>query len=123
MKSDPERGFYCLDWEEENPFVIYGSETDGNYQRVELFLLPCSMVGSDLNQVEREPNSPNCNPNLEDQINYVGQSNLLVLVNKEKFNPRGFGDETIERFSSIFNAQFDEFKPSWMTIDVVKADV
>ena len=81
------------------------------------------MVGSELSQAEREPNSPNCNPNLADQINYVGQSNMLILANKEKFMPEGFKDETIERYSTIFNAQFDEFKPSWMTIDVVKADV
>ena len=81
------------------------------------------MVGSDQSTAKREPNSPNCNPNLEDQISYVGQSNMLILVNKEKFMPEGFDDESIERYSTILAAQFDEFKPSWMTIDVVKADV
>ena len=35
IKADPDRGFYCLDWDESEPFEIYGNENDDNYQRLE----------------------------------------------------------------------------------------
>jgi len=88
-----------------------------------MLFVPCNLVGSDLSSAERPPIDPNCNPNLADQIEYVGQSIIKVLVNSAKFMPEGYGDESIFRYSTILNTQFDEHKPSWTTIDVVKADL
>ena len=46
---------------------------------------------------------PECIPSLEEQIEYVGQSHWLLLVNEERVNPEGFNEEAIERFSIIYN--------------------
>ena len=73
IRSDPDRDFYCIDWDDENPFVIYGTETQANNQRLEMILLPCNMVKSDIgpwNQTVSEI----CNTNLAEQINYIGTS-------------------------------------------------
>ena len=31
IRDDPERGFFCLDWEESNPFEVYGGENQDNH--------------------------------------------------------------------------------------------
>ena len=31
IRSDPERGFYCLDWDEKDPIEIYGHENQDNH--------------------------------------------------------------------------------------------
>ena len=36
IKSDSNRGFFCFDWEEDNPFEIYGTDQDAEYQRLEM---------------------------------------------------------------------------------------
>ena len=46
IKSDPSRDFLCLDWDEEEPFVIYGTQTVDNYSRLEMILLPCNAANS-----------------------------------------------------------------------------
>ena len=43
--------------------------------------------------------SPECVGELEEQIKYMGPSHALVYMNQERFNPIGYGDETIERYS------------------------
>ena len=95
MKSDPNRGFFCFDWEEDNPLVIYGTETADDYHILEMAFLPCNMLGSDLGKREGEKASETCNESLEEQIKYVGQSQIQILVNKERFMPEEFGDDTV----------------------------
>ena len=95
MKSDPNRGFFCFDWEEDNPLVIYGTETADDYDVLEMAFLPCNMLGSDLGKREGEFVSESCNESLEEQIKYVGQSHIQILVNKERFMPEEFGDDSV----------------------------
>ena len=38
MKNDLNRDFYCFDWDEENPFVIYGVYGDDEFERIEMML-------------------------------------------------------------------------------------
>ena len=123
IKSDPNRDFFCFDWEDENPFEIYGSEVEDSYQRVEMLLLPCNQLGSELGKREGETISEKCNTSLEEQIKYIGQSQIQVLVNKERFMPLNYGDETVQRYSTIINTQFDANKPSWATLEVVKTEI
>ena len=86
IKSDPSRDFLCLDWDEEEPFVIYGTQTVDNYSRLEMILLPCNAANSGFgNKLEVDEH---CEASLEEQIKYVGQSQVQMLVNKERFMPQ-----------------------------------
>ena len=76
-----------------------------------MLLLPCNIASSGFGSyfdIDEQ-----CEVNLEDQINYIGQSQVQMLVNKERFMPQQYGEETVERFSTIIGTQFDETKPSW----------
>lgn len=44
INTDPKRGFYCVDWDENDPLVINGNENELNFQRIEVILLPCNYV-------------------------------------------------------------------------------
>ena len=37
--------------------------------------------------------------------------------------PLNYGDETVQRYSTIINTQFDANKPSWATLEVVKTEI
>ena len=65
----------------------------------------------------------NCEGSLEEQIKYIGASQVLMLVNKERFMPEEFGDETVSRFSTILETQFDETKPHWAALEFVRAEI
>ena len=40
---------------------------------------------------------PECVYDLEEQIEYMGASHWLMLINEERVNPEGFDEEAIER--------------------------
>lgn len=44
IRSDPKRGFYCLDWS--GDYDLYGNEITNNYQKIEFVLAPCNYVHS-----------------------------------------------------------------------------
>ena len=123
IKSDPTRDFYCIDWDEEDPYVIYGLEGEANYQRLEMLLLPCNVVMSEIETSPKWEVKENCEGSLEEQIKYVGQSQVLMLVNKERFMPQKYGDQTISRYSTILGTQFDETKPSWAALEFVQTEM
>ena len=77
-----------------------------------------SEVGKSLNAV-----SENCEGSLDEQIKYVGQSQVQMLVNSERFMPEEYGDNSISRSSSIHYVQFDETTPSWASLDVVLTEL
>ena len=70
-------------------------------------MTPCNYlhtaIGYDADSINSE-----CVPSLEEQVKYVGQSHWLMLVNEERINPEGFDDQSVERFSIIYNQYFDE---------------
>ena len=51
IKEDGERGMYCLDYESDD-LVIYGDETNSNFQRLEILLLPCNYLHKDETNVQ-----------------------------------------------------------------------
>lgn len=61
---------------------------------------------------------PDCNWDLEAQRNVLKAPNLIMYYNQQITNLEGFGDESIERFSTFSNIQFDEDTPSWVPIHV-----
>ena len=73
MRSDPERGLYCIDWNDEDPTLIYGKEIYMNYSRLEIIFLPCNYLHNEYGFNE-EKISPDCIADLEQQIKYIGGS-------------------------------------------------
>ena len=64
IRSDPERGMFCLDWDDEDPIEVIGSEIDNNYTRLEVVLVPCNYVHQQLGDVG-DFIHPECVPDLE----------------------------------------------------------
>ena len=48
VKSNPENGFLCVDFDETNHQVIFGREEDADYQRLEAILAPCNYKHNNL---------------------------------------------------------------------------
>ena len=73
-------GFYCIDWDDDNPLLIYGYEGDSDYARLDFRLGPC-------NEISFTPDiHPECNYDLEKQLEYLSSViKLNVLHNNERF--------------------------------------
>ena len=79
-----------------------GNENDANYIRMEVIFTSCNYRHTMLGYQD-EPMHPECNTNLEDQRKYLGAVHFQLLLNFERFNPEGYGDEKFDRFSRILN--------------------
>ena len=44
MREDPDRGMFCIDWNDEDPIEIIGEEFDDDYTRFEAVLVPCNYL-------------------------------------------------------------------------------
>lgn len=44
-----------------------------------------------------------CGWNLQDQIDFIRPPNMIVLYNQERMNIEKYGEESIERFSTLTN--------------------
>lgn len=79
--------------------MIYGSELEDNYQRIEALLAPCNSINTELGVAGLEDYDTidkDCNPNLADQIDYLREVQVLLLVNQQKFSPEEYGENSIE---------------------------
>lgn len=63
-----------------------------------------------------------CNANREDQITYLASSTLSWLVNTERFESKGYGEEAIYRSSKIISNFVDPKTPSY-TLTSTKASL
>ena len=63
IKSNPERGLLCIDWKDDEPFEITGTVIDTNYKRLEVLLLPCNYLHTQLGDKGDSVN-PECIPDL-----------------------------------------------------------
>ena len=79
MKDDPDRGMLCIDWDDDDPIEIYKTESDNDYQRLEIFLLPCNYLNSEFGNVDSV--KPECVTDLEEQIKYLGPIHWQLYVN------------------------------------------
>ena len=52
IKDDPKRGFFCLDWDDNDPFTINGNENNVNYSRLEFILVPCNYVHAEFGETD-----------------------------------------------------------------------
>ena len=44
IRSDSQRGMFCLDWNDDDPIEIRGSDIDDDYIRFEINLVPCNYL-------------------------------------------------------------------------------
>ena len=56
---------FCLDWQENEDFVIYGREVDNNYQRLEVLMLPCNYKHAEFADSEEDTINEECVADLE----------------------------------------------------------
>ena len=72
---------YCIDWDDENPFLALGNDDDPDYARLDYKLGPC-------NEIDITPDiHPDCHYEPEDQFKYLSSSiNLVVYHNNEHFD-------------------------------------
>ena len=108
IKDDPKRGMYCLDWKEEpvngiNGLSVFGNEKNGNYQRIEIVLLPCNYLHTSLGGGTVDIVSKNCNADLDAQIEYLGPLEIVLYHTQERFNQRVYGEESLELESILLN--------------------
>ena len=122
IREDPERGLFCIDWnDEDEPIEIAGYEYDANYTRLDIMLVPCNYYHPSFDYTG-DTISHNCNPNLTEQINYLGASKFIIYTNEERINAEKFGDEAIEKFSKIVGLQFDENRPNWIDTKILMTE-
>ena len=57
---------------------------------------------------------PECIADLEAQKAYLGPLNWKIYHTQEIFNPNGYGEDTIDKNSYLFNAQVDHTSPNWI---------
>ena len=80
MKEADDRGFLCLDWNDEEPFKIYGHYKDANYKRLEATLAPCNYIHDYISDVG-DTIHPECEYDPVKQFEYLSSIKIVVLHN------------------------------------------
>ena len=44
LKENPERGMFCIDWDDNLPYEVYGSELTNDYSRLDIAMVPCNYL-------------------------------------------------------------------------------
>ena len=44
IKDDPDRGMFCLDWKDSDPFELLGALRDDDFIRFDIVLNPCNYL-------------------------------------------------------------------------------
>ena len=67
IKKDPNRGFLCLDEDPVHQIELYGREVYDDYQRLEVFVLPCNSISTELGLINGKTGlvSEECNRDIE----------------------------------------------------------
>ena len=94
---------YCIDWDDLESPLIYGSFVDDMFQSLNVLLVPCNFVG----RFRDHTIPPNCNPDLQSQKEYVGANlRLEIMYNRERIDFQNFGESTIVKESYILETVF-----------------
>ena len=56
---------FCLDWNDDEPFELIGNSIDDNYTRLEIVLVPCNYMHTQLGYQDDSIN-PECIGDLEE---------------------------------------------------------
>ena len=57
---------------------------------------------------------PECIPDLDKQIEYLGSINILLYYSQDILQARTFGDQSFNRVSTMTNIQVSEKTPNWV---------
>ena len=72
---------FCIDWDDlDEPYQIQGYEFDNDYARLEIRVLPCNYIHTQMG-FEGDSVSSECIRDLEKQIEYMGPVHLLIYMN------------------------------------------
>ena len=71
---------FCIDWNDDDPFELLGRQQDDEYTRLEVLLNPCNYKHTMLGYQE-DSIHPECVADLEEQMEYLGACQMLILVN------------------------------------------
>ena len=44
VRSNPDRGFLCIDWTDDNPVEFVGESNDNDYTRLDVMIVPCNYI-------------------------------------------------------------------------------
>ena len=84
IREDPARSFYCLDWDDEDPFELYGtfgtSSTTSTFQMLEFNVMPCNIKHTEVNPEGLFTVSEECITDLEEQIEYLGRTPIFQIL-------------------------------------------
>ena len=116
IRDNPDRGFFCLDWDDEDPFQIFGnSEFSSNYKVLEAILAPCNYLHKEIDPKGVYSIGEECNTDPEEQFKYLSSSlEMRILYNRERFDPVEYGGDKIIRESALSTQQFNPRDPSYM---------
>jgi len=59
MKNEA-NSFLCLDWEDEDPYKLYGKEWDTEWEAIEVILAPCNYLHKEIDTKNGLPMSEEC---------------------------------------------------------------
>ena len=100
MKSNPDNGYLCVDFDKTNQQVIFGREEDADYQRLEAILAPCNYI-HDYVSDNGDKVAPECISDPVKQFEYLGTIQTSILHNNERLRTEIFDDSKIIRESMI----------------------
>ena len=75
--SNPKRGLFCVDWDDDNPFVLQGNENNFSFATIDILLLPCNYVHSDYGDIGDFVHK-DCIANKRAQEEYLGNINAII---------------------------------------------
>ena len=71
---------YCVDWKEDEPFELFGTYEEDDYQRFDAILTPCNYLHT-MHDYQGDSVSPECVGDLTEQVKYLGPSHAIVYLN------------------------------------------
>ena len=84
IRDTPNRGFFCIDWPNDEPLSIYGDYSSENWQSVEIGLVPCNYVHAEFGETGDYVRE-GCKADLESQIKYLGGLDIITYVTSQAF--------------------------------------
>ena len=77
--ADESSSFMCIDWDEDDPYITYGKESQPNFRGIEVIATPCNFVKEyEVDDDSRIPHD--CISDPEEQFKYLGSAFYLNIL-------------------------------------------
>ena len=80
VRNNPNRGFLCVDWTDDDYLEFVGQSADDDYTRFDVMIVPCNYIHMEMGY-RGDSIHPECEGDLQKQIEWMGASNWLVYTN------------------------------------------